>query len=93
MNLDIQIKKIKEQKRKEADKNNKDPKIFCDELSEKFKSLTKTLNLSNDDFSLMTKYFSSFGIDIVVTINNILSIDTINEFDINNLPDLSKYKD
>ena len=26
---------------KEAKKNNKDPKIFCDELSDKFKSLTK----------------------------------------------------
>jgi methionyl-tRNA synthetase len=40
---------------KEADKNNKDPKIFCDELSEKFKSLTKTLNLSNDDFIRTTE--------------------------------------
>ena len=35
---------------KEAKKNNKDPKIFCDELSENFRSLTKTLSLSNDDF-------------------------------------------
>ena len=35
---------------KEAQKNNKEPKIFCDELSETFRSLTKTLNLSNDDF-------------------------------------------
>ena len=35
---------------KEAEKNNKDPKIFCDELSDKFRSLTKILNLSNDDF-------------------------------------------
>ena len=28
---------------KEAKKNNKDPKIFCDELSETFRSLTKKL--------------------------------------------------
>ena len=40
---------------KEAKKNNKDPKIFCDELSEKFKSLTKTLNLSNNDFIRTTE--------------------------------------
>jgi methionyl-tRNA synthetase len=40
---------------KEAKKNKKDPKIFCDELSEKFKSLTKTLNLSNDDFIRTTE--------------------------------------
>ena len=40
---------------KEAEKNKKDPKIFCDELSEKFKSLTKTLNLSNDDFIRTTE--------------------------------------
>jgi len=40
---------------KEAEKNNKDPKIFCDELSEKFKSLTKILNLSNDDFIRTTE--------------------------------------
>ena len=40
---------------KEAEKNNKDPKVFCDELSEKFKSLTKTLNLSNDDFIRTTE--------------------------------------
>ena len=40
---------------KEAKKNNKDPKIFCDELSEKFKSLTKTLNLTNDDFIRTTE--------------------------------------
>ena len=35
---------------REAKKNNKDPKIFCDEISKKFKDLTKTLNLSNNDF-------------------------------------------
>jgi methionyl-tRNA synthetase len=40
---------------KEAKKNNKDPKIFCDELSDKFKSLTKTLNLSNNDFIRTTE--------------------------------------
>ena len=40
---------------KEAKKNNKEPKIFCDELSEKFKSLTKSLNLSNDDFIRTTE--------------------------------------
>ena len=40
---------------KEAKKNNKDPKIFCDELSENFRSLTKTLSLSNDDFIRTTE--------------------------------------
>jgi len=40
---------------KEALKNKKDPKLFCDELSEKFKSLTKILNLSNDDFIRTTE--------------------------------------
>jgi len=40
---------------KEAKKNKKDPKIFCDELSETFRSLTKTLNLSNDDFIRTTE--------------------------------------
>ena len=40
---------------KEAEKNKKDPKIFCDELSEKFRSLTKILNLSNDDFIRTTE--------------------------------------
>ena len=39
----------------EAKKNNKKPKIFCDELSETFRSLTKTLNLSNDDFIRTTE--------------------------------------
>ena len=41
---------------KEAKKNNKDPKIFCDELSETFRSLTETLNLSNDDFIRTTEH-------------------------------------
>jgi len=40
---------------KEAIKNNKDPKIFCDELSETFRSLTKILNLTNDDFIRTTE--------------------------------------
>jgi methionyl-tRNA synthetase len=40
---------------KEAKKNKMDPKLFCDELSEKFKSLTKILNLSNDDFIRTTE--------------------------------------
>ena len=40
---------------KEAKKNNKDPKIFCDEISETFRSLTKILNLSNDDFIRTTE--------------------------------------
>ncbi len=40
---------------KEAKKNKKDPKIFCDEISETFRSLTKTLNLSNDDFIRTTE--------------------------------------
>ena len=40
---------------KEAKKNNKEPKLFCDELSENFRSLTKILNLSNDDFIRTTE--------------------------------------
>jgi methionyl-tRNA synthetase len=40
---------------KEAKKNNKDPKSFCDELSETFRSLTKKLNLSNNDFIRTTE--------------------------------------
>ena len=40
---------------KEAKKNNKDPKAFCDELSETFRSLTKILNLSNNDFIRTTE--------------------------------------
>tara|TARA_B100000965_G_scaffold330794_1_gene294706 strand:- start:1554 stop:3098 length:1545 start_codon:yes stop_codon:yes gene_type:complete len=40
---------------REAEKSNKDPKKFCDELSEKFKDLTKILNLSNDDFIRTTE--------------------------------------
>ena len=40
---------------REAKKNNKDPKSFCDELSVTFKNLTKTLNLSNNDFIRTTE--------------------------------------
>lgn len=40
---------------KEAQKNKKDPKQFCDELSDKFLSLTKSLCLSNDDFIRTTE--------------------------------------
>ena len=40
---------------KEAQKNKKEPKIFCDELSETFRSLTKILNLTNDDFIRTTE--------------------------------------
>ena len=38
-----------------AEKNNKDPKEFCDEISLTFKNLTKTLNLSNNDFIRTTE--------------------------------------
>ena len=40
---------------REAKKNNKDVKIFCDEVSNKFKDLTKILNLSIDDFIRTTE--------------------------------------
>ena len=40
---------------KEANKHKKDPKKFCDEISETFRSLTTTLNLSNDDFIRTTE--------------------------------------
>ena len=40
---------------REAEKNNKEPKLFCDELSKKFKDLSKVLNLSNDDFIRTTE--------------------------------------
>ena len=40
---------------REAEKKSKDTKLFCDELSLKFKDLTKTLNLSNDDFIRTTE--------------------------------------
>ncbi len=40
---------------KEAEKNKKDPKIFCDEISKKFEDLTRILNLSNNDFIRTTE--------------------------------------
>ncbi len=40
---------------KEAQKNKKDPKQFCDEISQTFRALTKTLNLTNDDFIRTTE--------------------------------------
>ena len=40
---------------REAEKNNKDVKIFCEEVSNKFKDLAKTLNLSIDDFIRTTE--------------------------------------
>ena len=38
-----------------AEKQNKDPKSFCDEISKIFEDLTKTLNLSNTDFIRTTE--------------------------------------
>ncbi len=38
-----------------AEKQKKDPKSFCDEISKTFKNLTKTLNLSNTDFIRTTE--------------------------------------
>ena len=35
---------------REAEKNNKEVKSFCNEVSNKFKDLAKVLNLSIDDF-------------------------------------------
>ena len=40
---------------REAEKNSKHPKEFCDEISVKFKNLTKKLNLSNNDFIRTTE--------------------------------------
>jgi methionyl-tRNA synthetase len=40
---------------REAEKKKKDVKVFCDEVSQKFKNLTKILNLSNDDFIRTTE--------------------------------------
>ncbi len=40
---------------REAEKNSKEIKLFCDELSSKFNDLTKILNLSNDDFIRTTE--------------------------------------
>ena len=38
-----------------AEKANKDPKEFCDQISQTFKDLSKTLNLSNTDFIRTTE--------------------------------------
>ena len=38
-----------------AKEKKKDPLVFCDEISKTFKDLTKTLNLSNDDFIRTTE--------------------------------------
>ncbi len=38
-----------------AEKNNLSPKEFCNKISKTFKDLTKTLNLSNDDFIRTTE--------------------------------------
>jgi len=40
---------------KSAEKNNKKTKDFCDNISKIFKNLTKSLNLSNDDFIRTTE--------------------------------------
>ena len=40
---------------REAEKNKKNPKLFCDELSKKFEDLNKNLNLSNNDFIRTTE--------------------------------------
>jgi methionyl-tRNA synthetase len=41
---------------REAEKNNKETKVFCDEISLKFKKLAKILNLSIDDFIRTTEH-------------------------------------
>ena len=40
---------------REAEKNKKETKEFCDEISKKFQELTSILNLSNDDFIRTTE--------------------------------------
>ena len=40
---------------REAEKKGKDTKLFCDEITNKFKELTKILNLSNTDFIRTTE--------------------------------------
>ena len=47
MNMDKKFKKKL--------KKIKDPKIFCDEISKTFRSLTNTLKLTNDDFIRTTE--------------------------------------
>jgi len=41
---------------REAEKNNKETKTFCDEISSKFEKLTGILNLSTDDFIRTTEH-------------------------------------
>ena len=38
-----------------AKENNKEPQVFCDEISKTFFNLSKTLNLSNNDFIRTTE--------------------------------------
>ena len=38
-----------------AEKRNVDPQAFCDEISQTFRNLSKTLNLSNTDFIRTTE--------------------------------------
>ena len=40
---------------REAEKNNKNPQEFCDDISLKFRNLSKSLNLTNDDFIRTTE--------------------------------------
>ena len=40
---------------KAAEKNKMEPKDFCDKISKTFEDLTKTLNLSNNDFIRTTE--------------------------------------
>jgi len=40
---------------REAKKNNKNTKVFCDDVTSKFQNLTKILNLSTDDFIRTTE--------------------------------------
>ena len=40
---------------REAEKNGKETRLFCDEISKKFEDLTRILNLSNDDFIRTTE--------------------------------------
>ena len=40
---------------REAEKNKKETQLFCDEISKKFKELTKILNLTNNDFIRTTE--------------------------------------
>ena len=63
-----------------AEKINKNPKEFCDEITKTFKDLTKTLNLSNNDFIRTTEGRH------IKSVNNLWSI-----LEKNNQIYLSKY--